>query len=55
MTAYWHLRAQNIKEHNLQIKEKLELDTDFIKELTRGQMDIDCPDCREHVEWGNLR
>ena len=34
---------------------QLEADTDIVREMTRGQMVISCPDCGESVAWGNVR
>ena len=34
---------------------QLEADTDIVREMTRGQMVISCPDCGESVAWGNIR
>ena len=33
---------------------QLEADTDIVREMTRGQIDISCPDCGEHIAWGNV-
>ena len=33
----------------------MERETEEIREMTRGEVNVECPDCGQIVHWGSLR
>ena len=70
LLEYFHIWANNIQRHNKEVEEKVCIiiiivwynscfaarsrHRYFKGKMTRGQMDMSCPDCGERIAWGNV-
>ena len=53
ITLYVDERIKKIEAHNLEIQEKVREETLTLREASRGQGVVRCPDCDEDVPWGH--
>ena len=54
ITLYVDERIKKIEAHNIEIQEKVREETLTLREATRGQGVVRCPDCDEDVPWGHV-
>jgi len=54
ITLYVDERIRKIEAHNLNVYEMVRNETITLREATRGQGIVRCPDCQEDVAWGHL-
>ena len=54
ITLYVDERIKKIEAHNSKVLEDVRKQTITLREVTRGQGVVNCPDCHEDVAWGHL-
>ena len=54
ITLYVDERVKKIEAHNSRVSENVRKETFTLREATRGQGVVNCPDCHEDVAWGDL-
>ena len=54
ITLYVDERIKKIEAHNLKVAEMVRQETITLREATRGQGIVRCPDCEEDIPWGHL-
>ena len=53
MKMYIDDRIKNIEEHNQRVMETLRMETENLRETSRGNGVVQCPDCEVEVPWGS--
>ena len=51
---YVEERMKRIEEHNSRIQECVVNETQYLREATRGDGVVQCPDCGAEVPWGSV-
>ena len=54
MMFYFDERRRMMTAHNESVRQAVIKDTNAIRNRTRGDGVVMCPDCQEEVAWGNL-
>ena len=54
VTFYFDERRRMITGHNDAIRRAIEEDTEALREASRGDGVVVCPDCGMEVAWGNI-
>ena len=52
---YFDIRKNYLCMHNKEVSNQVEMDSDLIRNMTKGHPVIVCQECGEDIAWGNIR
>ena len=52
---YFDIRKNYLSMHNKEVSNQVEMDSDLIRNMTKGHPVIVCQECGEDIAWGNIR